>query len=520
MSEEINPSPIIEVKNFDVLAEERTAGCFVLLENQIDQIGNNRFKVLIDMYENSYNTNYSDNNHEECDKIIGTIMDITCLKHTDNSTNHNNDTCGRDQSSDCNKRRGRFIVKTVPSSSSSSNDSNDSNTVDCEWRELNEKDSELLIRQTFKSRTEEVTEEEEIFEPMSINYNSNSNSNSNSNNDNELNERSMNETRQPSLRRSQSASNLIADTRALYDWVKEETEDEEDIFEPMPMYAASMDFRLISDFPSIIDGGNTTQRDDNKKRGRRSSLLRRSNSFDSGLTLDKKKTFKNSVSSSFMKRAMKFGITKIKSGASSRNIGKGEIVPTHQGMDIVFASDCKTLSTKSTIVGNNRLDVMLTIEKERFLRLSPVEQKNVTIDLVKTVTEFWKGQVLIENGGFAYGKLSHDEAVDAMNSLLLGETGENSSSFPSPSTMGLASSTSTGSASTMTSRTLLSSVPPLPDFLRNASHEILNSSRKSNEITPQERQSTAVKIMKERKKKTQERKEKEAKEKEMKSVKE
>ena len=509
MSKENNPSPIIEVKNFDVLTEERTAGCFFLLENQIDQIGNNRLKVLIDMYENSYNTNYSDNNHEECDKIIGTIMDITCLKHTDN--NSNNDTCGRDQSSDCNKRRGRFIVKAVPSSSS--DDSNDSNTVHCEWRELNENDSELLIRQTFKSRTEEieVIEEEGIFEPMPINYDSYND------NENELIERSMNETRQPSLRRSQSASNLIADTRTLYDWEAAiKKEDEEDLFEPMSIYAASsMDF-LVEDFPSF-DGGNTTK-PDNKKRGRRSSLLRRSNSFDSGLTLDKKKTSRYSVSSSFMKRAMKFGTSKINSGALSRIMNNGEVVPTHQGMDIVFASDCKTLSKKSNIVGNNRLDVMLKIEKERFLRLSPVEKKDVAIDLVKTVTEFWKGRVLIESGGFSYGTLSHDEAVDAMNSLLLGDGG-NGRSFPSPLPMGLISSISTSSSSTMaSSRTLLSSVPALPEFLRNASHDILNSSRKSNEITPQERQSTAVKIMKERRKKTQERKEKEAKEKEMKST--
>jgi len=219
-----------------------------------------------------------------------------------------------------------------------------------------------------------------------------------------------------------------------------------------------------------------------------------------------------------MSRALNYAISNIPGVESdaSRNPEKGGItVPTYKGMDVVFTGDCKKLSTKPTIIGNNRLRILLILERERFLRLSPMEQNNTASDLINTVTKDWKGRVLVDKG-FSYNTLSQTEATIAMHNLLLGGNSSSTSSQdnvvgPLLPTLNYASSISTSNTlSTTTSSSLLSAAPALPAFLQNASTEILISSRKKspNEETPEERQAAAINELKARNKNRQLAKEK------------
>lgn len=453
--------PIEEVRNLDVLAEETSGPPSVLFEVG-KQIGNNRFNVLIDMHLSKYKSNDSNNNQEECNKIIRTILEVTCHRHTDDDG-----------------QTGRFIVTTKSNSLSEKS----SNT----WRELSEKEAQQLIRSTFESRL--IHEEITSLEPIPIHEES-----AYGNLTFEQDERNSVLTQQSTLRRSRSASNMKADARIFLDGYEYESvvDEENDRFEPMPIQISSIEFETTcTEFPLSINNENVIEGvgSSSKKRGRRRSLLRRSNSFESGLKFSTKKTLKN--------------LTGSHGEMFYNNSTIGKLVPTHQGMDIVFEENCLSLSTKSNITGNNRLDIMLSLERESFFRLTSVEQKEAALEIVNTVT-LWNGRILVDKG-YAYSILSYDEAADAMTNILL--NGNNTC----PSTSSSAKVTKNLSSSSITSsfrNTLLSAAPALPAFLKNASNDILHSCQKSNEVTPEERQSDAVRIMKERMKKRQEAKEK------------
>lgn len=431
-------SMTIKATHFDVLVEELPGPLFQLRQNQEQQIGTNRLNVLIDIHLNSFKLHYGENNKVECDKVLGAIIDVTtCSK--------GGGTC----------LPGRFLATAEA----------DKGT----WRELDRNECEQLIRRIMVSRCSPVKKRESNFEPLAVDASPNMYLISTGEEQQEL----MNKP----LRKSRSATNLIGDARRFFSFTIEE---EEDQFDPMPFNTQSMELTSTDFSPFEIGSGMIAEGSSGKnKRGRgsRTSLLRRSNSFNSGLKFgSKKKTLR---------------------GVFHNNCGN--LVPAHEGMDVVFKEGCRSLSTKTTIIGNNRLLVMVTLEKETFPMKSTTEQSNTLIELVNTVVQQWNGRILVDKG-YAYCILGADKAVDAMRNLFISESDAD----------GVTSHGNKFNPFSLTnpSRNKLFS-PTLPAFLRNASNEILHSGRKSNEVTPEERQNTAVRIMKERMKKRQEAKEKE-----------
>jgi len=251
-----------------------------------------------------------------------------------------------------------------------------------------------------------------------------------------------------------------------------------------------------------------------KKRGRRRSLLRRSAS-ESTMLLDKKKTFKalsgvdlnapvpeEDSPTSFRQLLTQPGTalpitipeqTPLYRASSVPLSFSGEKAPPttakatpslavapsikeHRGMDVVLASDGRTLSKETGIVGNNRLQVMLTIQKDRFKDLPASEQDKVANDLVKAVCQYWGGRILIDQGS-SFTQLNQDQSVAAIKALL------------SPIDAKLPPL-----SKAVKSKPLLSA-PPVPDFLRNASLDILAS----NGVQPGDMQSAAVKSLQQRK---------------------
>lgn len=330
------------------------------------------------------------------------------------------------------------------------------------------------------------------------------------------------------FRRSRSTSSIMLDS--VHDLGEfpnfHEVEDEENDFEPVPL-RPSLNFNEVNHFDPDLDGFETLNHELNnrtKKRGRTRSLLRRSNSFES--VLDKKKIFKNltETSSRSSRRMPSFirshdapstfdlgslrlsaledfnrgSISEVESIASQDSKNLDIAVPTHQGLDIVLLDDCKTLSKKLTILGNNRLRILLKLERKRFLVLSPTEQEKTASDLVSTITKDWKGRIMVEKGSSS-NLLNHMDAVEVMHSLLLG--GENGSD---------SNIREVDSKPPTSSKKPLFCAPLLPKFLQDVSKDLLACGKKkcSSEMTAKERQAAAIEALKQRNKNKQLAKEK------------
>jgi hypothetical protein len=152
-------------------------------------------------------------------------------------------------------------------------------------------------------------------------------------------------------------------------------------------------------------------------------------------------------------------------------------ISTHTGMDVVLANGGKRISSKENIVGNNRLQIMLTLQQGRYTDLTTAEQAEVARDLVRAVCQYWGGRFLVEQD-FSYTTLDSDQSVAAMKALLCPESAD--------AAVPVAVSSS--------SKPLLSSSPPVPDFLRNASLEMHGNNGGAENM-----QSAAIKSLQQRK---------------------
>ena len=175
----------------------------------------------------------------------------------------------------------------------------------------------------------------------------------------------------------------------------------------------------------------------------------------------------------------------------------GTIAHTIEGMDVVLSGDRTSFSQKPDIVGNNRLRVMLTLEERRYSTLSQEKQTDAACNLVKAVTEYWGGRVLVDKE-FAYEILTHDDSVEAMKNLLSCSVSSSQKVGASLSTKNPPILSTTVSSGSSNSTSILAAAPPVPEFLRNASREILSSGKGSELAGPEQMQSAAVRSIKER----------------------
>lgn len=240
-----------------------------------------------------------------------------------------------------------------------------------------------------------------------------------------------------------------------------------------------------------------------KKRGRRRSLLRRSAS-ESTMLDDKKKLHIRGLGLDTMASVAVLdddddhelspsGLSPIPLSTKRHLVPSGltrqisapvitrssEQIKNWKGMDVVLSASGRMLTSKETVVGNNRLQVMLTLQKPKFMNASPEEQEKIAADLVKAVCQYWGGMILIDQG-FTYARLGDDQSTTAMKNLLNPEEAQ------------------TIIVSTAPPAKPLLSAPPVPAFLREASLEILTSNG-VHTGDPQSMQSQAVKSLQARK---------------------
>ncbi len=260
----------------------------------------------------------------------------------------------------------------------------------------------------------------------------------------------------------------------------------------------------------LSPGGGAFDFNNDKKRGRRRSLLRRSAS-ESTMLDDKKKLHIRGLGLDTMvsvaidddegdgayetdfsfsetcrdtpqrteRSPAGHGLIARQCSAPAVVSHSSEQIKNWKGMDVVLSATGRTLSSKETFVGNNRLQVMITLQEERYKTLSPEGKDKVADDLVKAVCTFWGGRILVDQG-FTYAKLGDGQAAVAMKNLL--DPDEAQSII----------------VSTAPPLKPLLSAPPVPEFLRNASLEIL-SSNGINTGDPESIQNQAVKSLQERK---------------------
>ena len=261
---------------------------------------------------------------------------------------------------------------------------------------------------------------------------------------------------------------------------------------------------LSAEVPSL----GTSNLDNDKKRGRRRSLLRRSAS-ESTMMDDKKKLHIRGLgldtlagisfddgsefidddlidfspfSAALMPRplAPSYTISQQHNTTEAAPV-RAEKIVNWEGMDVVLSPSGRKLSSRENIVGNNRLNVMLSLQQETYRKALPEEKETIAKSLVKAVCTYWSGRILLDQGS-TYSELSDLQAVIAMKNLLDPGTAE-------PIIVSAASSSGSH-------RTLLSDGRPLPEFLQESSIGILSNSTPGS---PKVMQNQAIKSLQERK---------------------
>jgi hypothetical protein len=409
---------ILQVTDYDVLAD-KMPGQRYILEDYRRHIGNTRFSVLVDMYREAYDMVLMRGNDAECDKIVERIVGVACHKDVAITVN-----------------KGRFLIRT---------------NGEGDWVCLDETESKQVVRQALTAPTTILEEEEE------------------------------------------PVTGEVAASTAFS--------------------AMHLGVRGMPDVPLPPPVSENPEFNNDKKRGRRRSLLRRSAS-ESTMMDDKKKLqirglgldtmasvavldgddeFDASTDSGLDAQAWLQDRLperpRAPAGMLARQLSapvmsapvvshSTERIKEWKGMDVVLSASGRTLTTKETVVGNNRLQVMVTIQKDKYSTLSPEEQDKVADDLVKAVCQYWGGRILIDQG-FTYAKLGDEQASLAMKNLLNPEEAQ-----------AIMVSTSAPSKP-------LLSAPPVPDFLRNASLEILQNGVPAGK--PASMQKNAIQSLQERK---------------------
>jgi hypothetical protein len=523
--------------DFDVLSDELPGDLYVLDDYNNGQIGNNRLRVLIEMNHEAFSLSFNRNDQEECEKVVQQIQSVTCQK-------------------------GRFLSKPIDGSDM--------------WKVLNEEQSKELVRQALRSPLpeKEILEPLDDLEPLSLTSTTTTAAAAAAAADDddasesfepipladteaevdfddlggltslgignlELNERleptdevsssdKKRGRRQSLLRRSVSESNF--DKKKTYrNLIGEVGLSELSGLQQLPSN--------LRRFHSNADRTNTPP----PARGLQRAATVSSSERALGSSLYAS-VFDNVEPTSFggtESSIPEYSPLPVSSGGgyldnNSRSNGEmnfyqtqnqdrhthinpsdrqdNVIISQYSGMDVVLRNDCRALSPKKDIVGNNRLSVMISLQKTSYNTKSPVEQTKVASELVETVQGHWKARILVDTG-FAYSQLGYSDATNAMKTLLSGPftPGNTSASLlSSVSSAGTATSmfSSTSSNSTATAPTssqhLLASAPPVPEFLRNASMEILNGGQGSyKETGPEQMQSAAIRSLQLRKAKRQ-----------------
>lgn len=224
--------------------------------------------------------------------------------------------------------------------------------------------------------------------------------------------------------------------------------------------------------------------DDNLKRRRRSSLLRRSAS--EGMV-----TSPTHFNKSFMDKKK---VTRIiedepdqPAWKTTRNPQGG--ITTLNRMDVILTSTRDALDPNSQSVGNNRLHILLAMQNGPYKHANADGKDRILDEVMKTVITFWKGRFLVE-AVFGYNVLTSDEARSALACIFASRTGqrEASANGNAPGQSNRPSMSTYKQASMSMLSNSVTGITPLPEMenLRSAAVKSLQKQKA--------RQNTAAKL--------------------------
>jgi hypothetical protein len=437
----------IRVTNCDVLALRGEDGTFGLSQYK-NHIGNSRFEVLVDMYREAFELSEGRGQDDECRNIVDRLVEVVCHKHVATAVT-----------------RGRLLFKMTERG------------PEDDWNECDETQAKSLVREVLCNSP---FMDEPLDEPFEIADLISSGPSNGMMQSAMLGERKRGR-RRSLLRRSASESTMLEDKKKAY--------------------------RPEGDL--LLDDGQLNLSLEIFGQQQRSTRPIRAVKPPAVLGLGARQISMPTPAQpipSLGARQVSMPTTTTTTSAGPMANGGGNasdsVVSTENAMDVILDQNCRKLSQRSNRVGNNRLQVMLSLQKGRFPELSPCEQDKVAGDLVKAVCQYWGGRILAEDG-YSYNELGHDKALDAMKALLSPANVPNPAiaPIPTPSSSVLINGNEPPTKTRdlfkpAPSSSLLANAPQPPEFLKHTSMEILRSHIEPDESNMQ---SAAIRSLQQRK---------------------
>ena len=383
------PEPTMEYTNYDVLCDSNQLDVYEL-DDYADHVGNSRFNVLVEMYREAFELAVEKGQDEECQSIIDRIYEVQCHKSIATMAN-----------------RGRFLLRVPKPGTGGEISASDEEW----WMELNESEGKNVVRGAL-SRPPFEEEDLALGLPTSDEY-----------------DRKRGRTRSL-LRRSASESTMMEDkkkttrnatalavpvSRAV---ASKDLANHRSGYSPKAILSSSAQRQLQLSLTAAGSNSSGGDGDDGDVENVSGSAAPASAEPASAAPVSTT-TEKPEAAAKKEEPTKKEPEPKMVGSAAQPTIQKPTFVSTYEGLDVVFASNGKELSSKPGIVGNNRLTVMLTLQTRDFELKSKEEQEKVTTDLVKAVTSYWNGRVLIEHGITSFMLMTPEQAKNAMRNLLI-----------------------------------------------------------------------------------------------------
>jgi hypothetical protein len=391
--------PTMEYSNYDVLVDSPGYNEY-MLDNYADHVGNSRFSVLADMYREAFEVGLSKGHDEECQSIIDRIYEVQCHKSISSLV-----------------QSGRFLVSVMAP------DGHVGSPDDEWWCELDESQGKTVVRQALIKHPEEDVVAMSLPVP-------------------DLDARKRGRTASL-LRRSASESTLMDDkkktTRVISEGGLSPTRNREYSPPPPPRRSSVANPRMMSSSAfrqvqmSLMSSVSSNNNDESDSDEEDNYAIHQEEELQAPVvtSTNHARTEEHDVHNNHgdgnRRVSAAFALNRSQPLRRIASAGAGlgnRFVSSIEGLDVVFGPSGRQLSTKPGIVGNNRLQVMLSLQARLFSAKSYMEQETIVADLIKAVKVYWGGRLLIEEDDPESSlmiEMSPPQAFGAMRALLTPE---------------------------------------------------------------------------------------------------
>jgi len=367
---------ITDITSYDVLADPPTEG--IIGEYQLDKykknIGNNRLKIFLALYQSNYDRESRRENNADCNSIVNDVLNTLyerCVPTgrflINASKNLNKLNCGNSNGNgydNTNSNDG-----TIASASTSTSTNDDGTAYPPVWNIMKEEEAKELIHAILKG----VSPPDQYKQQQ-----------------------------QQQLQQQQGVKEVPLNPNLHLNSAKKEK--------------------------NITNNNNNNHQEEHKRR-RRPSLLRRSAS-DSLLDDSKKVTrFDRQQQQRLHHRKVK----EEPAWSSSSSIQKDGTVTLNR-MDVILTSSMDALDPNCRSIGNNRLHILVAMQSGKYQQATVETRETILHEVIQTVNTFWKGRFLTESSDGYYEILDKADAKESLRLIFDTRSGQNLFSSTSATT--------------------------------------------------------------------------------------